>query len=94
MPLPLLPTVEAMDGEEVDALIAWHFKTGMSKFELGQFLITLGCKVDLTKFRRQQLQRQERGMWQSEPSTGRRGTMVQIQQISTWQSIFGSDMGI
>ncbi len=83
-PLPVLPTMESMDEEEVDALIQHHFKTGMSKFELGQFLIMLGCKVDLTKFRRQLLQRQERGMWQSEPSTGRRGVTVQIQQISAW----------
>ncbi len=56
-PLPLLPIVESMDEEEVDALITHHFKMGMSKFELGQFLITLGCKVDLTKFGRQLLQR-------------------------------------
>ncbi len=47
--LPLLTTVQVMDDEEVDALIEWHFKTGMSKFQLGQFLILLGCEVDLTK---------------------------------------------
>ncbi len=63
VPLPVLPTMEVMDEEEVDALIECHFKTGMSKFKLGQFLITLGCKVDLTKFGRQLLQRRERGMW-------------------------------
>ncbi len=56
VPLPLLPTVESMDEEEVDALISWHFKTGMSKFGLGQFLISLRCEVDLTKFQRQLLQ--------------------------------------
>ncbi len=65
----------------------------MSKFELGQFLISLGCEVDLTKFGRQLLQCREWGMQQSEPATGRRGTMVQIQQISTWRSSFGSKMG-
>ncbi len=32
-------------------------------------------------------------MWQSERATGRRGMTVQIQQISTWQSSFGSEMG-
>ncbi len=55
-PLLLLMTVEAMDEEEVDALIHLHFKTGTSKFELGQFLISLRCEVDLTKFGRQLLQ--------------------------------------
>ncbi len=94
MPFPLLPTMEAMDEEEVDALSAWHFKTGMSKFKLGQVLIMLGCKVDLTKLGRQLLQRREWDMWQSEPSTGRRGMTMQLQQISAWSSVFGSDMGI
>ncbi len=92
-PLPLLPTVESMDEEEVDTLIECHFKMGMSKFELGQFLITVGCKVDLTKFGRQLLQHCERGMQQSEPATGRRGLTLQIQQISEWWSIFGSEHG-
>ncbi len=32
-------------------------------------------------------------MRQTEPATRRRGMMVQIQQISTWQSSFGSEMG-
>ncbi len=85
-PLPLLPTVEAMDEER-------HFKVGMSKFKLGQFLILLRCEVDLTKFRRQLLQRREWGRQQSVLATGRRGTTVQIQQIDTWWSSFGSDMG-
>ncbi len=93
VPLPLLPTVEFMDEEEVDALIEHHFKMGMSKFELGQFLITLGCKVNLTNFERQLLQHREWGMRQSEPSTGRRGTTAQVQQISHWRSTFGSKMG-
>ncbi len=70
MPLLLLPTVEAMDEEEVDALIARHFKTGMSKFELGQFLISLRYEVNLTNFGRQLLQRREQGMQHSEPPTG------------------------
>ncbi len=65
----------------------------MYKFELGQFLISLGCEVDLSKFRRQLLQHQERGSQQSEPATGRRGMMVMIQQIDSWRSSFGSDQG-
>ncbi len=48
--LPLLPTVLAHDEEDVDAMIDRHFKLGMSKFELDQFLIALGCEVDLSKF--------------------------------------------
>ncbi len=54
--LPLLATVLAYDEEDVDTMIYRHFKLGMSKFELGQFLITLGCDVDLTKIGRQLLQ--------------------------------------
>ncbi len=34
--------VLSYDEEDVDAMIYKHFKLGMSKFELGQFLITLG----------------------------------------------------
>ncbi len=33
------------------------------------------------------------GRRRSEPATGRRGMMVQIQQIDTWWSSFGSEMG-
>ncbi len=65
----------------------------MSKFELGQFLISLGCEVDLSKFGRQLLQRREWGSQQSKPATGRRGMMVQIQQIDSWRSSFGSNQG-
>ncbi len=49
-PVPVLPIVDFIDEDEVDTLIERHFRTGMSKFELGQFLIMLGCKVNLTKF--------------------------------------------
>ncbi len=49
--------VDGHDHEELDALFKKHFKYGMSRFELGQFLIRLGCKVDLTKFGYQLLQR-------------------------------------
>ncbi len=65
----------------------------MSNFELGQFLIMLGCKVDLTKFGWALLQRREWGLQHSEPATGRRGMMLQIQQVSSWRSIYGSEMG-
>ncbi len=57
--LPLLAMVLAYDEEDVDAMIYRHFKLGMSKFKLGQFLITLGCDVDLTKIGRQLLQIRE-----------------------------------
>ncbi len=55
-PLPLLTTVLAYDKEDVDTMIYRHFKLGMSKFELGQFLIALRCDVDLSKIGRQLLQ--------------------------------------
>ncbi len=55
-PLPLLTMVLAHDEEDVDAMVYRHFKLGMSKFELGQFLITLRCDVDLSKIGRQLLQ--------------------------------------
>ncbi len=92
--LPLLATVLAYREEDVDAMIFWHFKLGMSKFELGQFLITLGCDVDLSKVGRQLLQSRERGSQRSEPSMGRRGQMtMMLQQITSWRSILGSEMG-
>ncbi len=65
----------------------------MSRFELGQFLIGLGCKVDLTKFRWTLLQRWEQGSQCSELSTGRRGMTLQLLQISSWRSVYGSEMG-
>ncbi len=92
-PLPLLMMVQVMDEDDMDAMIDRHFKTGISKFELGQFLITLGCEVDLSKFGRHLLQHHEQGSQQSEPSTGRRGTTVMLQQIDSWRSIQGSEMG-
>ncbi len=48
--MPVLPIVDFLENEEVDILIEHHFQNGMSKFELGQFLIMLGCQVDLSKF--------------------------------------------
>ncbi len=33
--VPVLPIVDFMDDEGVDALIEEHFQTGMSRFELG-----------------------------------------------------------
>ncbi len=39
------------------------------------------------------MQRREWGLQQSELSTRKRGTTVQIQQISSWRSVYGSDMG-
>ncbi len=38
-PVPVLSIVDPFDEEEVDGLIDRHFRIGMSKFELGQFLI-------------------------------------------------------
>ncbi len=86
-PVPVLPIMEGFDDEEVDALIKRHFWMGMSRFELGQFLIGLGCKVDITKFERMLLQRQEQGPQHAELSTGRRCMMLQMQQISSWRSV-------
>ncbi len=74
-------------------MIDRHFKLGMSKFELGQFLIALGCEVDLSKFRKQLLQFREWGSQRSEPSTRRRGMTTMLQQITTWCSVAGSEMG-
>ncbi len=92
-PVLILPIAEVMDDDEVDALIERYFQLGISRFELGQFLIMLGCKVNLTKFGRVLLQRCELGSQSSELSTGKRGMMLQIQQISSWQSVYSSEMG-
>ncbi len=91
--LPLLVTVLAHSEEDVDTMVFRHFKLGMSKFELGQFLITLGCDVDLRKIGRQLLQSRERGSQQSEPSTGQRGQTRMLQQITSWRSVLGNEMG-
>ncbi len=48
-PLPLLTMLVLHAEEDVDAMIFRHFKLGMSKFELGQFLIMAGGDVDMTK---------------------------------------------
>ncbi len=92
--LPLLTMLVFYAEEDVDAMIFQHFKLGMSKFELGQFLITLGGEVDLTKVGRQLLQSRERGTQRAEPSMGRRGqTTSMLHQISAWRSVMGSEMG-
>ncbi len=89
----VLLIVDPFDEEEVNILIDQHFHIGMSKFELGQFLIKLGCNVNLTKFGRALLQKWERGLQCSELATGRQGMTLQTQQISSWQSGYGSKMG-
>ncbi len=92
-PAPLLETVGDLDYDELDALMKWHFKLGMSWYELGQFLIQLGCPVDLTKFSRMLLQKREHGQQQGKPQTGRRGLKVDVQQVASWHSVFRSQMG-
>ncbi len=92
-PVLVLPIVDFMSNEEVDALIERHFQTGMSRFEFGQFLIQLGCRVNLTKFGWTLLQKRKQGPQRSEPSTDRRGTTLQLQQISSWRSMYSSEMG-
>ncbi len=47
----------------------------------------------MTKVGRQMLQSRERGLQRTEPSTGRRGVMTALDQIHTYRSIFGSEMG-
>ncbi len=86
VPVPILSTVEGLDHNKLDTLFKHHFKYGMSRFELDQFLIQLSCKVDLTKFNCQLLQRWECGMQQGELSTARRGVMLDQQQILAWHS--------
>ncbi len=66
----------------------------MSRFELGQYLITLGGDVDMTKVGRQLMQSRERGAQRTEPATGRRGqVMSMLDQISAYRSVVGSKMG-
>ncbi|MCP4545437.1 MAG: hypothetical protein GY835_03085, partial [bacterium] len=47
--------------EDVDAMFRRHFKLGMPRLELGQYLIAHGAQVDMTKVGRQMLQARERG---------------------------------
>ncbi|MCP4547104.1 MAG: hypothetical protein GY835_11615 [bacterium] len=93
-PLLMLTTLVLYTDEDVDAMIFRHFKLGMSRFELGQYLITLGGDVDMTKVGRQMLQSRERGSQRSEPATGRRGQVTSmLDQLSTYRSVMWSEMG-
>ncbi len=93
-PLPLLTTLVLYAEEDVDAMIFQHFKLGMSRFELGQYLITMGADVDMTKVGRQLMQSRERGAQRMEPSMGRRGQVTSmLDQISAYRSVVGSEMG-
>ncbi len=49
--------------------------------------------MDLTKVGRQLLQSREQGTQRTEPSTGRRGVMMMLDQINTYCSVVGSEMG-
>ncbi|MCP4548669.1 MAG: hypothetical protein GY835_19605 [bacterium] len=70
-----------------------HFKLGMPRLELGQYLITQGAQVDMTKVGRQLQQARERGAQRTEPQTGRRGLVQTLEQIDTFRSVIGSEMG-
>ncbi|MCP4535759.1 MAG: hypothetical protein GY832_01270 [Chloroflexi bacterium] len=60
--LPQLTTLVLYAHEDVDSMIYRHFKLGMPRLELGQYLIGVGGDVDMTKVGRQMLQSRERGM--------------------------------
>ncbi len=47
--------------EDVDAMVFRHFKVGMPRLKLGQYLISVGGDMDMTKVGRQMLQSRERG---------------------------------
>ncbi len=47
--LPQLTTLVLYADEDVDAMFFRHFKLGMARLELGQFIITMGGDVDMTK---------------------------------------------
>ncbi len=79
--------------KDVDSMIDRHFKLGMPRVELGQYLLANGAQVDMTKVGRQMLQSRERGLQQTEPSTDRRGMTTALDQIHTYRSVFGSKMG-
>ncbi|MCP4544095.1 MAG: hypothetical protein GY832_43850 [Chloroflexi bacterium] len=61
-PLPQLTTLVLYADEDVNAMVNRHFKLGMPRLELGQYLISVAGDVDLTKVGRQLLQSQEWGM--------------------------------
>ncbi|MCP4539772.1 MAG: hypothetical protein GY832_21755, partial [Chloroflexi bacterium] len=48
-PLPQLTMLVRYADEDVDAMVDRHFKLGMPRLELGQYLIGVGGDVDLTK---------------------------------------------
>ncbi|MCP4544725.1 MAG: hypothetical protein GY832_47100, partial [Chloroflexi bacterium] len=93
VPLLQLPTLVLYADEDVDAMINRHFKLGMPRLELGQYSIGMGGDVELTKVGRQMLQFRERGMQRMEPSTGRRGVTTMLDQINTYRSVVGREMG-
>ncbi len=93
VPLPRLMTLVHYADEDVDAMVNRHFKLGMPRLELGQYIIGVGGDVDLTKVGRQMLQFRERGMMRTEPLTGRRGITTTLDQINAYRSVVGSEMG-
>ncbi len=60
-PLPQLTILVLFADEDVDAMIFRHFKLGMPRLELGQYLIGVGGDVDMSKVGRQMLQSWEWG---------------------------------
>ncbi len=60
-PLPQLTTLVLFADEEVDAMIHRHFKLGMPRLELGQYMIAHGAEVDMSKVGRQMQQSREQG---------------------------------
>ncbi|MCP4541974.1 MAG: hypothetical protein GY832_33005, partial [Chloroflexi bacterium] len=92
-PLPQLTTLVRYADEDVDSMVDRHFKLGMPRLELGQYMIGVGGDVDLTKVGRQMLQSRERGMQRMERSTGRIGMTTMLDQINTYRSVVGSEMG-
>ncbi len=92
-PLPQLSMLVLYADEDVDAMISRHFKVGMPRLELGQFMIAHGADVDLSKVGRQMLQSRERGAQRTEPQMGRRGMTTALEQINTYRSVVGSEMG-
>ncbi|MCP4549215.1 MAG: hypothetical protein GY835_22405, partial [bacterium] len=91
--LPQLTTLVLFADEDVDAMVGRHFKLGMPRLELGQYLIAHGAQVDMSKEGKRMLQVRERGAQRVEPQTGRRGLTTALQQISTYRSVVGSEMG-
>ncbi|MCP4545094.1 MAG: hypothetical protein GY835_01355, partial [bacterium] len=63
------------------------------RLELWQYLIAQGAQVDMTKEGRQRMQMRERGPQRTEPQTGCRGLVVALDQIDTYRSIIGSELG-